>query len=251
MELTIAISTYGKRIESLRSWHFDPRILYLVIWQHPSGNADWLDSQSNVRVILVQESGVAKSRNIAINLCTTKWLWFMDDDVDIPTEAIRNLLKNILLCSEQDVLIGSVDFGCGSKRKVVTGIHRSVRSLLSIGTIQLICCPGLARKFNCYFPENMGAGSLYPVCDEPVFLARLQRRAKVRFVGCPDVIVNHPPDSSGINYSGRNFLISRAMLFREVFGFPGCVLASAWFTVKHLRDVGKDLIYLFFYYKPK
>jgi hypothetical protein len=248
--ISICISTWGDRIFQLSSWTFDERINYLVLWQ--KGGSIFIEPSfpSNVQLIISESRGVAITRNIALNQCNTKWLWFMDDDVTIPNDAINNLLKLLPDFVETDILIASVVFGTEKKSKKFIGKTSSIFNIFSLGTIQIICCPALAKRYGCLFPTNMGAGTHYPVCDEPVFLTRMIRKAHVTLCGIPNVSVFHPPISSGLNLSESVNLISRAMLFREAFGFPICFLISACFFVKHWKKIKWKFLYLFYFFKP-
>lgn len=248
--ISICISTYGDRIVQLSRWVFDDRINYFVIWQRGSSPLDEPIFPSNVQLIISESRGVAISRNIALAQCGTKWLWFMDDDVTISNDAINNLLKLIPDYIETDILIASVSFGSEKISKKFIGKTSSILKVFSFGTIQIICCPVVARRYGCLFPTNMGSGTQYPVCDEPIFLSRMIRRAHVQICGVPQILIEHPPMSSGLNLQGTGHLISRAMLFREIFGFPLCIIASTLFFIKHVRKINRNFIYLYYYFRP-
>jgi len=248
--VSICISTHGTGIERLTTWIFDTRVIYLIFWQTDEQAELDFTFPCNVRVYRLASRGVTVSRNLAIQKCCTKWLWFMDDDVFIPNTSIDNLLLLLPKYDPRDILIASVDFGVQKLNKVFIKETISIFSIFGIGTIQIICCPEIARSSMSSFPVNMGAGSPYPVCDEPVFIFRLLKKARVKLCGVPGVVVKHPPLSSGANFRGHAHLSSRAMLFREIFGFPLCILFSILFFLKHSRKIGFDFRYLFNFRKP-
>jgi hypothetical protein len=251
VDLTIAISTFEDRIYNLISWEFDQRLCYLIVWQNPSNlSFDSAIFPNNVELVCISTYGVANSRNFALNCCKTKWIWFMDDDVHIPNESTDILIHLLPVYDESSILIASVNFGHTIPIKRFTFKSKSIFSFTSVGTIQIICSAQRALESNSFFPVNMGAGSKYPVCDEPVFLLRMIRNAQVSLCGITDVIVNHPPDSSGVNLSKSENLISRAMFFKEAFGFPLCLFVSACFFVKHCKKIKWKFIYLFYFLSP-
>jgi glycosyltransferase involved in cell wall biosynthesis len=250
-DLTICISTCNDRITNLINWKFDARFEYLVLWQNSSDF--FFDSSAlpeNVRVICLSSYGVAVSRNYGLNICKTKWIWFMDDDVYIPMSSMDELIKLLSNFDESNILIAAVDWGDKILNKRFYGRTKSRLSVTSVGTMQIICNPQRAVESKSFFPVNMGAGSKYPVCDEPVFLFRMIKNANVHLCGIPQVLVAHHHISSGFNLGEHSHLISRAMFFREVFGFPICFFMSAGFFVKHWKKIKWKFPYLFYFLKP-
>lgn len=249
--LTIAISTFGDRVYFLGGYNFSPSVQYLVLWQNPYDYH--LEVPSNVKVVRLTSAGVAISRNHAIKYCETPWVWFMDDDVYIPEESITKVLSLIEKANQTDVFISSVKSPDGAiVKKYDFPQSNKIRSVLNVGTIQIIANIDAIKKSNVKFPINMGAGMENNLCDEPVFLFRLLRNIKnLRFIFPSGVYVVHPVESSGGVYSTPGSIRSRAMLFREIYGFPLCIFASLFFLFKHKRKVGCFWPYLFAYKQAK
>lgn len=243
--LTIAISTVGSRIDSLRSWAFDPRIQYLVLWQRPAvAGAGW---PANVTVVPLPDVGVTRSRNAAVERCPTPWLWFMDDDVQIPEASIDALLEDLPRAGANEMRIASVQRPDGrplSRHETRQPYGR--REILSVGTIQIIVNAAWVRQRRLRFPLRLGAGTAFPVCDEPVFLARALR-AGARIVHADRVVVLHDERSSGDDLDQPALVRSRAIAFREIFGMPLCLLASLGFWWRHARAIGRRWPWLFHY----
>jgi glycosyltransferase involved in cell wall biosynthesis len=243
--LTIAVSTLGARIEALRDWAFDPRVRYLVLWQQPGAAVPgW---PANVRVLPLPDRGVTRSRNAAIEHCATPWLWFMDDDVHIPPASIETLLGELPGWGERDVRICSVLLPDGRPlKRRPDGSAYGRGAVLSVGTIQIVAHAGWLRARDVRFPLRLGAGATYPVCDEPVFLARaLRAGASVRHAD--RITVVHPELSSGHALDRAELVRSRAIAFYEIFGFPLCVGASLGFWMRHARRIGAQWPALFHY----
>jgi glycosyltransferase involved in cell wall biosynthesis len=243
--LTIAVSTLGPRIEALRGWAFDPRVRYLVLWQQPGAPGPaW---PANVSVRPLPERGVTRSRNAAIEHCTTPWLWFMDDDVQLPPASLDALLQALPRREPNEVLIVSLQAPDGRPLKQhADGRRYGRREILQVGTVQVVVHAGWVRGNGLRFPLRLGAGAPYPVCDEPVFLARaLAAGARITHFG--GVVVVHPDTSSGQGLARREQVRARALAFGAIFGFPLCLLASAVFGLRHARAIGRRWPWLFAY----
>ncbi len=243
--LTIAVSTLGGRIAALRAWHFDPRVRYLLLWQQAGEpGAPW---PANVRLLPLASTGVAHSRNAAIAHCDTPWVWFMDDDVALPPASVNALLALLPRQPEHRVLITSVvqPDGRPLKRRP-EGQAYHLRSVLAVGTIQIVAQAEWLRRCGLRFPLRLGAGAAFPACDEPVFLARALR-AGAYIVHTDRVQVVHPAESSGSNLARPEAVRARAIAFHAIFGMPLCVAASAYFWLRHARAIGRRWPALFQY----
>ncbi|ABX50186.1 glycosyl transferase family 2 [Shewanella baltica OS625] len=243
--LTIAISTFNKRIDFLNDYCFDDRVFYLINWQSPINYNFKLPD--NVKLIQLNTVGVACSRNAAIDFCQTPWIWFMDDDVVIPNDSISQVLGLIHSANQNNVFISGVKSPEGLDIKSYNlSCSDNVRSILSVGTIQIIANATAIKNAKVQFPTNMGAGTENNLCDEPVFLHRLSKTIKnLKFVFPSGLYVIHPLERSGSVYSTKGSVRSRAMLFREIYGLPLCVFASIYFLCRHRKQIGKFWIYLF------
>ncbi len=243
--LTIAVSTIGERLQALRGWRFDPRVQYLLLWQRPGvPPGDW---PANVSLQPLDSSGVAHSRNAAIAQCRTDWLWFMDDDVALPAASITALLATLPQQPAHALLITSVRLPDGRplKRRRDGQVYDR-RRLMAVGTVQIVAHAGWLRRHGLRFPLRLGAGAAFPVCDEPVFLARALR-AGAHITHIDRVHVVHAEVSSGQSLARPEAVRARAIAFREVFGFPLCLAASAYFWLRHARALGRRWPALFHY----
>lgn len=249
--LTIAISTFGDRIDFIRGYHFSPSVQYLVLWQRP--NDVFFEVPPNVKVIRLTSYGVAISRNHAVKHCETSWVWFMDDDVYMPEQSITQALSLIEKANQTDIFISSVKSPDGALIKSYNLFQSNkIRDVLNVGTIQIIANAHAIKRVNGKFPINMGAGAENNLCDEPIFLFRLSKKInKLTFIFPPELYVVHPAESSGGVYSTPGSVRSRAMLFREIYGFPFCIFASLYFFLKHRKKLNRFWPYLFDYKQAK
>jgi len=250
-KLTVALSTFGDRINNLLCFNFDHRVEYIILWQSSTDNN--FPFPNNVSLLRIDGYGVALSRNKAIANTKTDWIWFMDDDVFIPESSITHALSLIEKAGSLDVFISSVKSPDGAiLKKYNVNQSNKIRTVLNVGTIQIIANINQIKKANARFPINMGAGTENNLCDEPVFLNRLLKNTKdLNFIFSPALYVVHPAESSGGVYSIPGSVVSRAMLFRELYGFPFCVFASLYFLLKHGKKIGRFWPYIFLYKKAK
>lgn len=91
----------------------------IIIDQSPIDTAEKIkelcDSQTlKIKYIHVTEPSLSKSRNIGLELCKNDIAIFMDDDVDIGIDTIRNIL--ILFRDNSISMVGGIDSGSPPKK---------------------------------------------------------------------------------------------------------------------------------------
>jgi glycosyltransferase involved in cell wall biosynthesis len=178
--------------------------------------------RDNIIYFHLSSTGVTKSRNFLIKNSSSDFIAFCDDDIEYIPETLRNI-RDIMIKDKIDILSGITLTPEGKKiknYKVNRNKHTKL-SILKVGTVEVIARRN-ALNNEIFFPEDMGAGEHYPICDEPVFLSRcIDKKLKVEFI--PINICIHPPISSGMNVS-EIFTQSRGLCFRRVFGLKGLIL---------------------------
>jgi hypothetical protein len=241
--LTLAVSTLGERAERLAAWPVDPRVRLLALWQAPAASAPRLPPAWTLARL--PGRGVAASRNAAIARCTTPWLWFLDDDVEVPAASLDHLLAELPRRRAEEVLIGTLETLAARPRKVRRdGARYRRHHLLQVGTVQIVCHAGFARAVGARFPLALGAGAALPACDEPVFLDRLRRAgAEIRHEA--RLIVRHPEHSSGQALADEAALLARAAAFSALYGRPAAAALALAFWGRNARSVGPRFPALF------
>jgi glycosyltransferase involved in cell wall biosynthesis len=225
-EITIAISTFGERIvNAMRVGEVFTKSGFevLVIHQSASDSFDKLKSRvfdtGNVKYIHLNNIGVTNSRNCAIENCKSKYIWFMDDDIDIDNSQINELLNvELSQCAAYTLRVRDEN---GKYRKVYPSNHKklSKRDFLAVGTIEIIAEIDFLIKNKIYFPFDMGAGTSLPVGDEAVFLTQiLNKKGGVIHIDSAPII--HPEFSSGQLLTDET-IVSKGVMLSRVFGFIG------------------------------
>lgn len=181
-----------------------------------------LHQNGKIKYFPLSSLGVTKNRNFLINKSTSKFIAFCDDDIQYLPGSLRNVI-DIMEKESLDVVSG-ITLTTGNRRiknyKAQRCVH-SKFSILKVGTVEVVARRE-ALGSSVRFPEDMGAGELYPICDEPVFLAKcIERGLKLEYI--PIDICIHPPVSSGMTISDK-FTEARGLCFKRVFGVKGFFL---------------------------
>ncbi|MGX9519177.1 glycosyltransferase [Vibrio mediterranei] len=191
-------------------------------------------TELSIKVSYIDSKGVTKSRNHAMELAESNILLFADDDITYLPNSIDKLVK--LHHSYPDGFITTkvltpelMDF----KNYPSAPRQHSLKSILSCGTIEISFKDYKDRKAS--FPENLGAGTKFSNCDEPVFLSRLMGEdQKGLFV--PLELCVHPHDSSGQNVFSYSALVSRLIAFQYIFGRIIGVFVFFIFCLKKIKE---------------
>ena len=221
--LTIAISTYQDRIyEALNLAKRIKSNGFKVLIIHQSNNEiEKTYIPHGIEYIHIVGRGVARSRNKAIEIVKSGFLWFMDDDCEIDFDELSNLsevLKNDFYNHGFITVQSKNENGKLRKKYFPEGYKHNLFSIHRFGTIEIIVnIESIKKEFlegQLLFPENMGAGALYPLCDEPVFLARIIKAGKLATHVCKTPVI-HKDESSGMLL---NILPSKRVAFKLIHG---------------------------------
>lgn len=238
VDLEVAISTYGERVEQAMSLAEKLSMFASVIVVHQAPEEVDVEAlvSERIRYVQISSRGVTKSRNEAIRVCQAKYLWFLDDDVDVDVSKAKDFFESrFLSCmAGADVLTFGVLNEYGGLRRVFPNKpkkHNRI-SILAVGTIEVVVDVQKLRSAHIFFPEDMGAGSALPVADEPVFLAKCLSGG-LKVVSFPVFFVSHPVISSGGDFGDKRSSLSRGVAFRRIFGgFFGGGLLFLMYTKK-------------------
>lgn len=200
--------------------------------------------RKDIKYFPLESKGVTKSRNFAISKSIADIILFCDDDVTYPENLYDIVHQAYMKNNDQDFITFSyIKTGLGLHKFGSKRYSHNLKSILNVGTIEVTCRRIKLDLVEKWFPEDMGAGSQYYLCDEPVFLSRL---IKSGLVGCyePEVIGEHPPESSGIEFVDVNSLISRLYCFVRIFGsLVGRIMYILFIIKNYSRFKSSTLFY--------
>lgn len=245
--LTILIATYGERASYIDSMLLPQHdgIEYIIIAQQVEAFSAGqiskkLGLRADVTIKFTSEKGVTKSRNKALDLLSERsdYVLFCDDDIMFEKDIYQKIVEAFEQ-NDWDVItfsISSPDGGRLLKNYATHSFQHSTLSILKVGTIEVAAKSKIFRDNpTLRFPQYLGAGAAYPLCDEPVLLNRVMRFGyKLGF--SPQPIMRHPLESSGKVIESREAMMSRGIAFREIFGIKSFILNIAFF-IKAYRKI--------------
>lgn len=242
--ITIGYSTLASRVENIVFPTIQISHEILISIQNPD-SIKYTIPPSSVQVSVVEsrETGVAKSRNKAIENTSTDYLIFADDDATIHPEGLTRVVEYFEANSECDLVTGTTtnEFGVPRKRYPVASQGLTLLNSAKVGTIEMAIRVASIKRFGVRFDENFGAGSANKLGDEYIFISDLLR-AGGKGVFLPIAIASHQDESSGTNPAGKEspeILAARAKVFTRVFGWKAPVVRAAFYLrrEKSMRDV--------------
>ncbi|MEX9987897.1 glycosyltransferase family 2 protein [Providencia rettgeri] len=243
MKLSMLYATYEDRFNSLLDKipeaHPDTEIIIIHQTYTPDNyleDVKKFDARPDIKYISQSNTGVTKSRNLAIENSTGDILLFCDDDVIYEDNFQKTIINSFMNNN-----VGFITFAykhtsdsLWPEKFSSIKYNHSLYTILSVGTIQIACLKKYVLEFNIKFPEDMGAGSNYFLCDEPVFLSQFIKN-KISGIYEPYVICLHPEESSGDIFNDFNAFYSRYLCFTRIFGkFNGRFIYLAY-IMKNLK----------------
>ncbi|HBD1672974.1 glycosyltransferase family 2 protein [Escherichia coli] len=251
MKIDILLSTYGDRIlginRLIQSIDFSNCNLIIahqfknkISSQAKTFIQKLLHENNNISYYQLNSFGVTKSRNFLINKAKSNYIAFCDDDIYYFPNAISTVLDKM---EHENIDVATcmtiTDDSKPLKNYASRDYHHNKRTILRVGTVEIICKRESILKTD-LFPEDMGAGALFPLCDEPVFLNNcLKQSLKVQFLSIP--LCYHPNISSGSNLN-RCYTIARGVCFRRIYGMPALLLILIFSLKMKLKYRKLDLL---------
>lgn len=236
----------------------NPRLKILIVHQISSQHESvehYFKERDDVRYFSMLDKGVTKSRNFALTHAIGDIVLFCDDDViytDFIDELIEIYARNPSV-SGVTLNYSTPTFGVLPKFKKVSFVH-SLSTILSIGTIEVSVRLSSVRTAGATFPEELGAGTKFYCCDEPVFLSKLIKFGSV-IIYFPLTVGSHPDISSGLNFNSYPALFSRLIAFRYIYGYIFGTFIFYAFCLKNFHKVSPKLLFLslfsIFIFKPQ
>lgn len=245
MTLDMLYSTFNDGIYSLMN-NIPPKndnVRIIIIHQINSlfndhALSEFLDSRNDVEYYQSQSKGVAISRNIAISKSRSDIILFCDDDViytaDFQCEILSQYESNPKAKFITFAYSNSLNMDRLAAKFSHSGYKHNLRTILKVGTIEVTVYRELIISNNFKFPEDMGAGAKYFLCDEPVFLSQL---LKANFYGIytPKILCYHPENSSGSVFNKLEAFGSRYLCFTRIFGERMGFLLYLLYLIKNIR----------------
>lgn len=246
--LLVAVASHGLRAAtaSVDALSALPGVVWQVFWQGAVADASVVTdiqavSRPDIAVTALQGSGVARSRNAALDhaaAASVPILLFADDDIRFATDAYPALVARF----DADP---ALDFVCARlvnpdgrlhKRYSPDGTPARLWNCGKVGTPELALRPDRFAAVGLRFDTGFGAGAAVPVGDEFIFLADALK-AGLRGLHIDLVVGEHAPESSDLR-RGDQETVWRRKVFRRALGpVVGALAFAAW----RLRDALRRL----------
>ncbi len=239
-KLTVAISTTENRVFNSKI----QKILkpydgleYLLIVQVENDISDRLnlffkDFGGILKIVVVKDNGVAKSRNLAIDNCSTRYLWFCDDDLDVFHEEILKIegdFRKYQKCSFLCFPSLSRNF----KNRKQFADHEHKITLFNSGkyaTFELAIDVARIKEKFIKFDTKFGAGTKLYYGDEFIFISDCLKNDLFGYFIPRALCVHENPSSGFYDRINKNLVLSK--IFQRVFGFWWFIIYVAFYLKK-------------------
>ncbi len=153
---------------------------YLLINQIQTG----IINIKNKNVITVQEKGLCKSRNLAVNNAQKGIILFADDDIKYKENYEKIILENYRKYPKADIICFYVR--SKNKRRKLKRMHTGkigyIRAM-KIASFEMSCSKDSLLKNNLFFDENFGSGTMNKRGEEQILLYEaIRKKLKIIFV---------------------------------------------------------------------
>lgn len=196
-----------------------------------------ITAPAGARVVRVEGTGVARSRNAAITNATGRYLMFCDDDITVALDGVMATVRYLERSGKALALGAAIDVEGRPRKRYPTQPRRlSVFNAAKAATYEMVLDVAAVRSRRLRFDERYGAGAHLPLGDEYIFIADLLRSG-LRADAVHWVLATHPAESSGHRWGSEADAHHRAAVLNRVFGWWALGPRAA-FAAKHWRRLG-------------
>lgn len=198
---------------------YDLTQLYILIVNQTQSDSVLTSELSNIRVINASETGVAKSRNVALQNSLGKIVIFTDDDVEYfpnTREIIVDAYNNYL--SVDAILFQAQKNDSQLLKRYAKSVQDPIStfSILNCGTIEITLKRAQIDPNVFRFDEKFGNNSIFELGDEPLFLMNLKRNNKsIVFVN--KTIVQHEHITTISKKSKKENYFNLGAFYKQIF----------------------------------
>ncbi|MCX7550553.1 glycosyltransferase family 2 protein [Xanthomarina sp. F2636L] len=196
----------------------------VLIINQTSENMLLESDKPNIRVINSFETGLSRSRNLAIQHAIGDICLLSDDDVIY----LKNFEKQILKSYKELPGAGVITFKTLTPNnkpyskypEKIIGLESFYRKVLSI---EISFKKEIIIENKLFFDENFGLGSVFQDCENRLFLEEVLKNKQINAYFSPEFIVVHEPLSSSDDVTSDRYMFARSALFYKYHGVLGWI----------------------------
>ena len=196
----------------------------------------------NLRIVHVEEQGISRSRNRALDHALGGLLLLTDDDVELLDGFSRKVAEAFDRHPEADIITFQSLNQRGEKRKAYSdkSFRHNLRTLMRVSSIEVALRRKSLEKSPLFFDERFGLGSQFPTGSETVFLSdALSKGFHIHY--CPEAIVRHPDDSSGrALFQNEELMEAKGAMFYRILGWKAYAICI-YFALRKRKETGYSL----------
>ena len=171
----------------------------------------------NINLINVNQIGLSKSRNLAIENAKADICLLADDDIVYENNFESIILNAFNLNPSADIITFKMnDFEGNSFKSYPIIKKHNKKSLSFVNSVVIAFRRNSIISNKVFFDENFGLGSTFQTADEYVFL-RNALNLNLNIVFHNEVILSHPVDSSGKDVASDRILFAKGALFYKYY----------------------------------
>lgn len=180
-------------------------------------------------IIFTSSVGLSNNRNNGLNESKAKYVWFLDDDVEVLPKGCLESFK-ALEEGTGDVISTCyvIDGGVSRKNYKSTPHAHNKLSIMKVSSIEIMCNREVLIEKSIQFDIHFGLGAEFKSGEENILLSDCLKE-KIKVVYLPIETSCHPDETSGSHYQDKAQLISKGAIIRRIYGVFGGPLVILFF----------------------
>lgn len=254
LDLQILVSTLNDGIYNIKILS---SFNYVVVHQITNNEKydEYIEKNFSSNVLYIEMKGIkglSKSRNRAIRESTSRYLWIMDDDVEIYSDAKEKILELVYNYKADLFLLGHNNVNKTTKIKIYSYYLKKIQCGCVSSIDMLIDTKNFGKKV--FFDENFGLGTNNPSGEEFIFSCDLIKSGG-KIYRSSLITALHPEYESGFDFlSEKKLIITKKKMFIRAFGEKVGNTMFVIFFIKKLpvilkKRAFKNFISVIFYRK--
>lgn len=229
MKLDVLVACYNEGIREFASQipKAQESVAYKIVHQQnqvlntlDKNAIDLLSSRQDVELVQVNEKGLSKSRNRALEMSKGDLALVCDEDVQFLPDFYSTICEGFKEHSKSANL-AAITFmylrnGQPAKKYRPKTFRHHRFTLGSVSSIEVVLNMNWLRKKNLRFDERFGLGAHYGSGEEYIFLQDINLN-KGRLFFYPKAIVAHEEETTGAQWTDE-LIKAKGAVFKRVFG---------------------------------